>query len=439
MASGKIEPTKVHMRRTLWITVATAVAVTAIALAIAWVTFSPSGPPVESASFSLTEITPNADGISDVTRLTYRLRRPATVSVYFTDADGQRFDFRRDQPRGSGEASVDFSGVVEGYTRRGEIVTGNVLARVLADGTYTWSVEAVDDQGVSNTLTGTLIVSDAESELPDLTLSLSPRTFTPNQDGLDDRVQITVGLKKTLAEDGLRVYLTDADGGLQLPIAESTTSGRKPGQAGVHEFNYDGGIDLGETPPANGDYLVMASAEDRVGQRVTFSAPLTIAQGGLPRGEIVLGQVTFSSEFVRLDDTLYFTLTVQNYGTAPLRTTGPEPGYVYTSMTENYNNTGFFQESGAFRVGVMCDTCLNDFPWRWAIGQQDGLTMIPDSQGRPQYYLEPGGVSVVTGGIVLDQIVTSRNPQYFWVGLIQEDVAIYNNRADPHQIEISPK
>lgn len=427
------------MRRTLWITVATAVAVTVIALAIAWVTLRPSGPPLESAAFSLTEITPNADGISDVTRLTYRLRRPATVSVYFTDANGRRFDFRRDQLRGSGEANVDFSGVVDGYTRRGEMITGDVLARVLSDGAYTWTVEAVDDQGGSNALTGSLTVTDADSELPDLTLSLSPRTFTPNQDGLDDRVQITIGLTKTLDEDGLRVFLTDADGGLQLPIAESTTSGRKPGEAGVHEFNYDGGIDLGETPPANGDYLVVASAEDRVGQRVSFSAPLTIAQGGLPRGEIVLGQVTFSSEFVRLDDTLYFTLTVQNYGTAPLRTTGPEPGYVYTSMTENYNNTGFFQESGAFRVGVMCDTCLNDFPWRWAIGHQDGLTMIPDSQGRPQYYLEPGGVSVVTGGIVLDQIVTSRNPQYFWVGLIQEDVAIYNNRADPHPIEISPK
>lgn len=68
----------------------------------------------------------------------------------------------------------------------------------------------------------------------------------------------------------------------------------------------------------------------------------------------------------------------------------------------------------------MCDTCLNDFPWRWAIGQQDGLTMIPNSQGRPQYYLEPGSISVVTGGIVLDQIVTSRNPQYFWVGLIRK-------------------
>lgn len=427
------------MRRSLWITLTTAIVVTGIALAIAWATLAPGGPPLASAAFSLSAITPNADGVTDVTRLTYTLRRPATVSVYFLDSANQRYDFRRERPRGAGPASVDFAGVVDGYIRPDEAVSGEVLARVLADGAYTWVVEAVDAQGETNALTGTLTVSQAEAALPDLTLSLGPRVFTPNQDGLDDRVQITIGLTKTLDEDGLQVTLTDVAGSLSLPIAESTISGRKPGEAGVHEYNYDGGIDLGETPPVDGDYLVVAQAEDRVGQKVRVSTPLTIARGGLPRGEIVLGEVTFSSEFVRLDDTLYFTLTVQNYGSAPLRTTGPEPGYIYTSMTENYNNTGFLQESGAFRVGIMCDTCLNDFPWRWSIGEQAGLTLIPDSQGRPQYYLEPGGVSLVTGGIVLDQIVTSRNPQYFWAGLIQEDVAIYNNKADPWLIEISPK
>jgi len=426
------------MRRSLWIALTTAIVVTGIALAIAWATLAPGGPPLASAAFSLAAITPNADGVTDVTRLTYTLRRPATVSVYFLDSANRRYDFRSERPRGAGSASVDFAGVVDGYIRPDEAVSGEVLARVLADGAYTWVVEAVDAQGETNALTGTLTVSQAEAALPDLTLSLGPRVFTPNQDGLDDRVQITIGLTKTLDEDGLQVTLTDAAGSLSLPIAESTLSGRKPGEAGVHEYNYDGGIDLGETPPVDGDYLVVAQAEDRVGQKVRVSTPLTIARGGLPRGEIVLGEVTFSSEFVRLDDTLYFTLTVQNYGSAPLRTTGPEPGYIYTSMTENYNNTGFLQESGAFRVGIMCDTCLNDFPWRWSIGDQTGLTLIPDSQGRPQYYLEPGGVSLVTGGIVLDQIVTSRNPQYFWAGLIQEDVAIYNNKADPWLIEISP-
>jgi hypothetical protein len=47
----------------------------------------------------------------------------------------------------------------------------------------------------------------------------------------------------------------------------------------------------------------------------------------------------------------------------------------------------------------------------------------------------------VSGGIVLDHIVESRNPQYFWAGLIHQDVeiALVNNRVDPHSITIVPK
>jgi len=39
---------------------------------------------------------------------------------------------------------------------------------------------------------------------------------------------------------------------------------------------------------------------------------------------------------------------------------------------------------------------------------------------------------------VLDQVVTARNPQYFWAGLIHEEVEIatINNRVDPHFIQI---
>ncbi len=125
------------MRRSLWITLTTAIVVTGIALAIAWATLAPGGPPLASAAFSLAAITPNADGVTDVTRLTYTLRRPATVSVYFLDSANRRYDFRSERPRGAGSASVDFAGVVDGYIRPDEAVSGEVLARVLTDGAYT--------------------------------------------------------------------------------------------------------------------------------------------------------------------------------------------------------------------------------------------------------------------------------------------------------------
>ena len=52
----------------------------------------------------------------------------------------------------------------------------------------------------------------------------------------------------------------------------------------------------------------------------------------------------------------------------------------------------------------------------------------------------PGQRVTVTGGIVLDQIVPARNPQYFWAGLIHEEVEIaqVNNRVDPEFITIVP-
>jgi hypothetical protein len=87
----------------------------------------------------------------------------------------------------------------------------------------------------------------------------------------------------------------------------------------------------------------------------------------------------------------------------------------------------------------MCDTCLTDYPWRWALGDAESLTAI-ETDGQIHYYLMPGQRAVITGGIRLTDIIPERNPQEFWAGLIHEDVAIatINNRVDPHWIEIVP-
>jgi hypothetical protein len=37
---------------------------------------------------------------------------------------------------------------------------------------------------------------------------------------------------------------------------------------------------------------------------------------------------------------------------------------------------------------------------------------------------------------VLDRVFPSLNPQYFWAGLIHENVEVVNNRVDPHLITI---
>src|SRR4051812_16788327 len=101
---------------------------------------------------------------------------------------------------------------------------------------------------------------------------------------------------------------------------------------------------------------------------MTVDNELTIANGGLPRAGVSLGTVEFSSHSLVKGDVLTFRLVVENYGTAPLRTTGPYSGWIYDSMSTNYNALDKFDESGAWRIGLHCQTCQTDYPWRWALG-----------------------------------------------------------------------
>lgn len=427
------------MNRSRLLSIVIAVVLVGAALAAAWALLRPAGQPLVAAALGQPALSPNGDGADDLTRLTYTLRRPASISIYFEDAAGQRFYFRQDRLRDAGDYNIEFSGVVEAFTLPtddfGAAFTGQVLRRVLPNGAYTWHVAATDAAGQSNTISGPLTISGADAALPlVVNFGVSPTRFSPNRDGIDDRATITLALTKDLPADGLRVYLIAPDG-TQLPIEEQPGN-RQPGEAGVHTFDYDAGIDQGLTPPTDGAYTVLAETEDELGQRVQVQTEIAIAYGGLPRAEIVLGEVRWSATSVIVGDVLTFTLVVENYGSAPLRTTGPEPGFVYQSMLTNANALEAYEESGAWRIGIMCQTCKTDYPWRWALGERDLLTLIPDSNGQPQYYLMPGQTAVVTGGIVLDEVVPSRNPQYFWAGLIHEDVAMVNNRIGQELVTI---
>jgi len=408
----------------------------AVLLAGGWLLSRPRGPVVRQASVSPAEISPNADGERDITTITYRLARPATLSIYFEDDDGERYYFRRDATRGKGEYSVLFGGIVDGFVLDGETFEGEVEARLLPDGDYQWVIEAQEPGQTPERQSGTLRIREGDDVLPDMQeFSVFPTTFTPNQDGFDDRVSINIYLPKPA---DLEVYLLDEDG-TRFFIPESQ-EGRKPGEAGMHTFDYEGGVDQGALPPPDGRYEVIAIAEDAEGQRTTRTSELVIENGGVPLAEIVAqpvgDTVEFSGGAVLMGDTMWFTLTVENYGDAPIRTTGPPPGTVY-QQDERASTLGYFDESGAWRVGLDCDTCLSDYPWRWALGTPEELTAI-EVNGQSQYYLMPGQRVVVTGGVVLNDIVEARNPQYFWAGLIHEDVGIatINNRVDAHLIEI---
>ncbi|MDX1614752.1 MAG: hypothetical protein R3300_10620 [Candidatus Promineifilaceae bacterium] len=402
-----------------------------LAVAVGWLLFRADPTLLRNAQFSHSVITPNADQDTDATRISYEITRNATVSIFFEDQAGQRYYFRQEEPRGVGEYEVLFSGVVDGYRLPGEEIAGQILARLLRDGQYTWHITATDEDGLTETASGPLTIAEADPELPEVRdFSLDRHLFTPNQDGIDDRVLIQFFLPKEVEQT--RVFLRTPDGS-ELPIAEQERD-VPPNSPGRHYYDYEGGVDNNATPPPDGTYPVIVIAADAEGQRVRVEDTLTIQFGGVPRAEIISpptdDTVQFSATAVAVCDTITFTLTVENYGATPIRTTGPEPGTVYDSDW-NYNTLGWHTESGAWRVAIGYENEITNYPYRWAVGNPEDLEQIGD-----HLYLMPGQRAVVSGSIRVVGPFGERNPQPVWAGLIHEDVEIsqFNNRVDPHQI-----
>ena len=418
------------------------------------------------ARFDKTQISPNADGIDDVTAIRYSLSHPATVTIYLEGESGTYY-FRQDERRGSGDYIVEFSGVVDGYTLPDEEIPGVIERRLIPNDHYTWVIEAVGDDR-TDTATGTLDVVTADSALPVLsTFDIYPSVFTPNQDGIRDRTSINVYLEKP-AE--LSVYLEDASG--ERSYLAEREKGREPGDMGNHEFDYDGGVDQNMEPPPDGTYSVFAVAQDAEGQRTVRRGELAIKDGGLPQAEIrpqntgavvYFDDVPFDERFSTDADTagdmypypegiasdletitmvrgdlLIFKLTVSNYGAAPIRTAGPFPGTVY-QYDQTAASLEAYEQSGAWRIGINCDTAYSDFPWRWALAPQDELEAVYDAENdETYYYLQPGQQAEVWGAIRMTEIRKARNPQYCWAGLIHEDVGIpaFQSRVGARQIEL---
>lgn len=431
---------------------------------------SPPLPLITSASFDRERMTPNADGDNDLATFSYSLSRTAAVDILLVSEDGREFYFREGQIRSDGDYSVLFSGVVDGFLLEEEDVFGTVERRLIPNGSYTWHLTAVTDNGETMTETGNLVIADGDSPLPIISIfTVSPSVFTPNQDGIDDRVEINVYLEKDV--ESLDVFLLDSDN-VQIPISARVEE-RDYGEAGRHRFDYEGGIDLGADPPPDGTYTLVALAQDSVGQRVRQETELTIDIGGNPYAEIApqavgvdvvfdsqpydetmlstrneMGKqvempddpeaLAFSQQItIPIGNMLVFMLTVENYGDVPIRTTGPAPGTVY-QQEQQAATLGWFDESGAWRVGLQCATSQTSYPYRWAVGSKDNLVEVYDeSTGNTYQYLPAGERAIVWGAVRLTEI-EARNPQNCWAGLIHEDVevSIRNNNVGARSIFI---
>lgn len=435
----------------------------------------PDRPLLTDVSFSLNAISPNADGVEDVTEIKYVLNRPAQVSITFTNQDsGVVFHFREQAARPPNTYQVLFSGVVEGYTLPGETIEGVVERRLMPNGRYTWLLSVQGENGESATQSGELTISGTDPRLPIMnSFEVAPQIFTPNQDGYDDRIAVNLYLAK---EAELTVWLENDQNGPYY-IAERTDGARRPGEEGARTFDYDGGVDNNMTPPPDGEYRLIAVAQDKEGQRVRREVHLTIKDSGKPNAEIVAQStgrtVTWESHpyedvyFTNAEtpgkavepptgvqstlavitlpqsDLLIFSLTISNYGTVPIRTIGPFPGTVYQyDQTDAAMKSASDREaiSGAWRVGVQCERSESSYPWRWALGTPETLTTV-ERDGETLWYLMPGQKTLVWGAVRMTRLIPTRNPQKCFVALIHEDVAIppLQNRVGEIDVKLEPK
>lgn len=420
----------------------------------------PFGALLYDVSITPNQISPNADGDTDATSISYSLRRTATVDIYFENTAGKRFYFRKGERRGPDHYNVLWGGVIDdpetvdnGYGP--EIILG----RVLPDGDYTWTIAATDDSNATSTTSGTITLKNADTNIPQIqNFAVVPNVFQPNQDGIADRVSVSYFLTKDV--DKLLLYLINTeDPTIQYPLSGDFGL-QEPTKAGGFSLSYDGGVDLNAEPPPDGDYQVIAEAHDLAGNSVRVQQSLTISEGGKPRADVLGGEIdwytvyadgsnpqvdTKRQLFVPPDGKLCFKAIIVNEGAVPIRTAGPFPGQEY-QLGENrntlaeaaYNASGqkdksLFQQAGVFRFGINFDTTGVDYPYRWAIGRQQDLEKrLID--GQEQWYLLPNHRSEVSGCIIFGRDAVSTvlplTDTTWWGGLIHESVEIVNDSVD---------
>jgi hypothetical protein len=338
----------------------------------------------------------------------YHLNAPATVSSEILAADGRQWSVATDARRPvAGDYVLQFDGTVSG--------PGPNERRVLPDGDYTVRLQ-IRSGTKSQEATVPLSVRNADSLIPEITdLALLPDRISPNFDAQDDVTHMTYRLSK----DAMVSAFVDTDAASAVPRRVWTGEEVRL-TAGEQSLTWDG-MSNGQPLP-DGNYLLGIRARDQAGNVVERSTPLVIENSGVPEASIV--SVRIGPLRIIRGDQVCLDAIVRNTGQTVLRTQGPDPGYVYSSL-ETYatiQNHAFAEHAGFWRVGLNwsggTDLTGATYPYRWGFGRD----------------LQPGEEASVHGCV---NVLNEQDKLVFSAGLVQENVAIRSPGAGLVRIQIS--
>jgi hypothetical protein len=339
----------------------------------------------------------------------YHLNTPATVSSRIVSGGGQEWTLASNATRPtSGDYVLQFDGTVAG--------PGPNERRVLPDGDYQVVLDVRSGDSQHQQVPVPLTVSGADTTLPAVTdLALVPDHLSPNFDAQGDVTHLTYSLAKQAMVSAF-LDSVPASG----PPKRMWTGEEVKTPAGVQNLTWDGTAN--GQPVSDGQYMLGIRARDTAGNIVESSQPVVIEDSGVPEASIVSSQIG-PLQIIRGDEVCLDTI-VRNTGQTVLRTQGPDPGYVYSSLDNfsSVDNHAYAEHAGYWRVGLnwsgSTDMSGATYPYRWGFGHD----------------LQPGDEVSVHGCV---RVLNEQDQLVYAASLIQENVAIHNAGAGLVRIKIS--
>ncbi len=341
----------------------------------------------------------------------YVLPSPGHVSFALEDTQGRRYVVRDGDLQSQGPHTLPVSAAVD----RPDL--GPLERRVLPPGQYRYAFRAELTLGRVLERSGSLRVEGGGSvpvALDDV--SAMPAMITPNDDGVDDEATLSFRVDR---DASVSAYVEGPKGRLMLVNGQRLAPG-------LHTLSFRGRDQL-ERPLPDGLYRFVVTAEDSDGNRTSKTVQFRVEESG--RALAAIESVTFSPTELRVGEVLRVQATVVNVGRVPLRTQGPDPGYIYSADDTFASVEGhkYAEKAGLWRLGVDWEANSRGaplrFPFRWGFGHD----------------LQPGERVTLTGYVRFDRPVDTAYPYlYFFASVVQDGSSYPVHRVGRTAVALFP-